>query len=250
MILLLVSIGCGSETEEIGTDARHIFAAGNALYGEGDFEEAARHYRQLLNQGIRAEAVHYNLGNALFKLDQLGPAILQYEKAAVLAPGDSGIAENLSFLRALTADAGPGGGAQTTSFFVARLLRITTLDQDAVALSIFYLTIASLTGMLIQAASPRLRRLASWGIAAAGIPILLLGIAFGVKLYRAQTITHAVVLQDRVDVRSGPGDDNATLFTIHEGLKIRIRTDQGSWFQVSLDSGLNGWVPSSSIGKI
>ena len=50
--------------------------------------------------------------------------------------------------------------------------------------------------------------------------------------------------------QSGPGEDNTTLFTVHEGLKVRLRDQQGSWWHVSLDNGLNGWLPSDSLGVI
>ncbi|HZI95127.1 MAG TPA: tetratricopeptide repeat protein, partial [Patescibacteria group bacterium] len=44
-----------------------LFAEGNRHYAASEFEEAAKDYRQLLNQGFTSEAIHYNLGNALFK---------------------------------------------------------------------------------------------------------------------------------------------------------------------------------------
>ncbi len=82
------------------------------------------------------------------------------------------------------------------------------------------------------------------------MPLVLVGAGFGVKLHRAATQTHAIVLQERVDVLSGPGEDNTTLFTVHEGLKVRIEAEQGSWYQVSLDNGLSGWVPDAMLGRI
>ena len=231
-------------------EERAIFAAGNDQYAAGKFEEAARHYRQLLNQGFQSEAVHYNLGNALFKMGQIGQAILQYEKAAALAPNDPDVRENLEFLRTLTVDRSSGVGAQTTAFFVERLLALTTVDQDAGMFGGIFALIGVLAGVLIVSGSPRLRAAMVWGIALMSLPLLLVGISFGVKLHREATVAHAVVLQEKVDVRSGPGEENTTLFTVHEGLKVRLRSEQGSWYQVSLESGLSGWVPAPALGVI
>ncbi|HZI94498.1 MAG TPA: SH3 domain-containing protein, partial [Patescibacteria group bacterium] len=207
-------------------------------------------YRQLLNQGFTSEAIHYNLGNALFKMGEIGPAILEFEKAASIAPNDPDLIANLEFVRTLTADKTTEAGAQTTAFFVERLLSLTTIDQDAVIFCVLYLVMGLLVGLRIGMSGALPRRIALWGMATLALPLALSAGSFGVKLYRSATTTHAIVLAERLDVRSGPGDENTTLFTVHEGLKLRVRNQQGSWFQVSLDNGLNGWVPASSLGII
>jgi len=234
-----------------GGEAAELFRAGNEHYAAGEYEEAVRHYQQLLNQGFSSDAVHYNLGNALFKLGRLGPAIVQYEKAALLAPQDADIRANLDYARSLTLDKVSGSGAQTTEFFVERLLDMTTLDQDAVSFTVVYLIAGALVaGWIVTRPGERLHRAIIWALPVAAVPLILLTGILGVKLYRAGTLVHAIVLEQTLDVMSGPGDENTRLFTLHEGLKVRVRSQQGSWMLISLESGLNGWVPVSSIGTI
>jgi tetratricopeptide (TPR) repeat protein len=249
---LAVCAACVAQSSRGAGDdeAFRLFEAGNDLFADGDYEEAARSYRQLLNQGFRSEALHYNLGNASFRLGELGTAILQYEKASRIAPNDRDIQANLEFVRSLTVDKPGEADAQTTQFFMERLLDLMTPDQDAAIVSIFYLIGSGLIALHIVAVSPRSRRLSVWGLAAIALPLVLVSGILLVKIYRDQTMVHAVILDERVDVRSGPGDDNTALFTIHEGLKVRLRNEQGSWSQISLESGLNGWVPRSVFGKI
>lgn len=235
-------------------EAASLFAEGNDRYAAGDFDGAALRYRQLLNQGYRSEAIHYNLGNALYKLGRIGPAILEYEKAAVMAPNDPDVRANLEFLRSLTADK-TTAGAQTATFFVERLLAFSTVDQDAAVFTVLYLLAGAIAGVRIVAPrggrrGARVRRAAVWALAIVAVPLALSGGSLALKIYRSASLTHAVVLEERLDVRSGPGDDNTTLFTVHEGLKVRIRDTQGSWAQVSLENGLNGWVPAGALGVI
>lgn len=230
-------------------EAIRLFAAGNSEYEAGRYEEAARDYRQLITQGYGSEAVHFNLGNALYKTGRIGPAILEYEKAAAMAPNDAEVRSNLEFVRSLTADK-TTGGAQTTSFFVERLLSLTTPDQDAVALLALFLAMGALVAIRIAGGAEMMRRLAVWGMVVLALPLLVAASAYSIKLYRAATTTQAIVLAERLDVRSGPGEDNTTLFTVHEGLKLRVRSEQGAWLLVSLENGLNGWVPASSVGVI
>lgn len=251
--LVIVAAACiapSTLADDAGTEAARIFEAGNEYYAAGDFEQAARNYRQLLNQGFLSAAVNYNLGNALFKMNRLGPAILQYEKALRLGPGDPDIRANLEYLRTLTADRATVAGALTTTFFVERIFSLTSLEEDAAALTVAWLVMSALIGLWIAARSERLRRAAIWGMAVSAIPLLVTGGGFALKVYRDAAIEHAIVLEEKADVKSGPGSENTTLFSVHEGLKVRIRNHQGSWAQVSLESGLNGWVPVSALGTI
>jgi uncharacterized protein YgiM (DUF1202 family) len=69
-------------------------------------------------------------------------------------------------------------------------------------------------------------------------------------IWRFENIKEGVVLEQSIDVRSGPGDDNPVLFTIHTGLKAEIRTDTAGWYQIVLLNGWNGWVPGEAMGVI
>ena len=61
----------------------------------------------------------------------------------------------------------------------------------------------------------------------------------------------AIVLDEVVDVLAGPGHNNATLFTVHEGLTVEVRGELGAeWVQVSLPNGLNGWLPSDVLEQV
>ena len=59
-----------------------------------------------------------------------------------------------------------------------------------------------------------------------------------------------MVLVEKADVLSGPAGDSATLFSIHEGLKVRIENTLPDWVQISLDNGWNGWVKKDALGEI
>jgi len=50
------------------------------------------------------------------------------------------------------------------------------------------------------------------------------------------------VIEQAAEVLAGPGENNATLFTVHEGLLIEVRDVRPDWIQVSLPNGLNGWL--------
>src|SRR5437764_333574 len=53
-----------------------LFKAGNALYAEGKFSDAAQKYEGAVQQGLRNWMLEYNLGDAYYRAGQAGKAIL------------------------------------------------------------------------------------------------------------------------------------------------------------------------------
>ena len=66
-------------------------AEADALYEKEQYKEAAAAYEAVLkNEGVAAE-VYYNLGNCYYKQDEIPLAVLNYERAFLLDPGDAGV---------------------------------------------------------------------------------------------------------------------------------------------------------------
>lgn len=72
-------------------------------YKRGNYPQAIADYKSLLKKTPSAE-VYYNLGNAYFRSDSIPQAILAYERAALINPGNSYIRFNLQFARGKTID--------------------------------------------------------------------------------------------------------------------------------------------------
>ena len=75
-------------------------AQGDSAYINKEYDQAIEIYEALLQQGESGE-VYYNLGNAYFKQDELGRAILNYERALLLQPGNADISANLDIARGI-----------------------------------------------------------------------------------------------------------------------------------------------------
>ena len=65
--------------------------AANTAYQAGRYEEAAKLFGQLIADRGYSAPLCFDLGNAEFKAGRMGPALLNYERARYLAPGDAGI---------------------------------------------------------------------------------------------------------------------------------------------------------------
>src|SRR4029453_4652909 len=93
LVVLAVSARAAEETPQA------LFFRGNALYADGRYADAAAAYEQILAKAGATTSTYFNLGTAYLKENQLGRAVLAYERAARLAPGDPDLRANLAFAR-------------------------------------------------------------------------------------------------------------------------------------------------------
>lgn len=251
-LILLTGLLAGCATGGSGPTSAHEarFQAGNDAYERGDYLEAAAAYRELLGEGIATAPLHYNLGNSLFKSGRLGEAILEYERAHRLSPQDSDIQENLEYLRTLTVDRITPEASPLKALGLSYLLDLTTPGQDAALFLACWIGAGTAFSILILARSEGIRRAALYAAGLLLVPALIGGASLAVKGWIDSTRTHAVVLESQVNVLSGAGEGNPALFTVHEGLRVRLRARNEGWLQVSLENGLSGWIPAGVVEEI
>jgi len=78
-----------------------------------------------------------------------------------------------------------------------------------------------------------------------------LGLNLAVREFEVGRAQDAVVFQAQVDVKSAPLDDETlTVFTVHEGTKVRIDRLSDEWAEVVLEDGRVGWVPIGVLETI
>jgi tetratricopeptide (TPR) repeat protein len=224
-----------------------VFAEANAHYQSGDFEAAEQTYRRLLDRGIQNGAVFYNLGNACFKQKKVGEAIYYWEKARRMLPGDSDIRENLQFANLLIVDRIE---IPEDPLPVRMITRAAHLFITARKVGPYWPLSIAANLMFAAYWLVRAPRPAFWlmtGSLAAALLMLLFASSLAWKLYKNQHQREAVIVEQKVDVRSGPGGDNITVVTVHEGVIVRVRAESSGWYQVSLPNGWNGWIPVSAL---
>jgi tetratricopeptide (TPR) repeat protein len=249
-IALLIFLHASGGIVLSGT-AESLFREGNALYENGEYVKAEANYKKILPYGIENPLVYYNLGNACFKQNKIGEAILYYEKALKLSPNDEDILDNLAYASTLAYDKIEVAEESPPTRFLKNLHYFFSLDTQLV-LIIVLLYLLSLLGayFFLRRRRGKETDFFSISISLLAFLLLLLLLSAGIKIHQAEYVYHGIVLIEKVDVLSGPGETNAILFPMHEGLKVRIREERGEWFQISLPNGLNGWVRKETIGVV
>jgi tetratricopeptide (TPR) repeat protein len=224
-----------------------IFHEGDSAYQKGDFSAAEQHYLRILNSGIENAAVYYNLGNACFKQKRIGDAIYYWEKARRILPNDREIRENLELANLLLVDRIEAPAGPLPVKFLSAITGFLTISQECIVLLILFLLANVLFFLYFRGANSLAYR-ALIGCFATALMFLLVAGSLSWKIYQNSYIKEGIVLGQKVDVRSGPGQENITVFTIHEGIKVRIHQSENGWRQISLPNGWNGWLPQNNLG--
>ena len=92
----MAPVPCGAERQG-GRSAEERFFEANIAYKNDRFQEAVNGYLDLINDGFENGHIYFNLGNAYFRSNQLGKAILHYHKAQYFLPNDEDVRQNLEF---------------------------------------------------------------------------------------------------------------------------------------------------------
>lgn len=219
-------------------------------YSQEEYEQAIEIYNTLLKKGGSAE-VYYNLGNAYYRLDSLPQAILCYERALRLQPGDDDARFNLQLARSKTVDK---IAPEREMFFVTwyhTLVNILSVNTWA-WLSLVALALGC--GLMLVwyfSAEERVRRM-SFFSSLAMLALFLMGCLFAWQQKTSLSSTDAaIVMSESVGVKNIPSDEGSVEFTIHAGTKVAV-TDatMSQWTQIRLPDGREGWVEAGNIENI
>ncbi len=223
---------------------------GDEAYLKGNYQQAISDYKELLKRGKSAD-LYYNLGNAYYRSDSLPQAILAYERASLLSPGDKDIRFNLQFARSKTIDKIT---PKSEMFFVTwyrSLVNLVGIDSWS-NLSLFSLTL-SLLLLLAYLFAPlvSLRKIGFFG-SAGFFMVFVLSTVFAYQQRQViESHCGAIVMTPSVNVKQTPDAKGSDAFVLHEGTRVEI-TDASlsQWRGIRLSDGREGWLATSHLEPI
>ena len=219
-------------------------------YQKGNYQQAIRDYEEILKNGESAE-IYFNLGNAYYRTDNITKAVLNYERARLLSPGDDDINFNLQFARSKTIDKIT---PQSEMFFVTwykSLVNFTSVDNWAKT-GILCIVMALLL-VLLYLFGPQLmlRKIGFFG-GLAFFVIFLLSNLFAFQQKQAlDNRTGAIIMAPSVNIKKTPAKNSADQFVLHEGTRVDI-IDKGmtDWRCIRVGDGREGWIETKAIEEI
>lgn len=224
-----------------------LFEKANQAYADGKYQDAVQLYNKILDNGETSAAVHYNLGNAYYKLNHVAPSIYHYEKALQMAPGDNDVKNNITFARNMAVDAIEGPSEKGFSNVFNNATSIFTITGWAwlAIITVFVFVLLFLSYYFSQRAF--LKR--SFFIS--GFFFLFVAVtsaAIGlVKQNMVENSSFAIIFSEEVEVKSEPNIRSTEVFELHEGAKVKVTEDFQDWYEIELPNGSQGWIRSKEL---
>lgn len=249
VVTLLLSLGASMNIQAKDLDS--LWTAGVQAYTDGKFSDASAAWTSIEESGQKSAKLYYNLGNAWFKQGNYPKAILNYERALRLDPSYSDARYNLEFTSNFVQDK----IEPVPEFILKSVARKVCYVMGSNAWAVIFLVLlaaALMMGLLfLLGASVGKRRAGFY----CGIVLLLLSagaLSFSIwqKSDSVKTDT-AIVMSPVSSVKSSPSSGSSKdLFVIHEGTKVTILDEVGSWKNIALADGRQGWLTSNELEVI
>ena len=228
-----------------GQSLDSLFHLANRYYDMEEYYQAANYYEKLSGE-VEHEDLYLNLGNAYFRMGEVGHAVWAYEKGHAISPRDGDINYNLSYVRSQVRDRIQGpDDLFFLSFYRAILEKLTILDLITLGGLLFIglggLYVLRLNGAISEKLGGILNSILLVSVVAAGWIMLD-------KYWDVSDKHEGIIIASAIDVRSSPiARGENVVFRIHEGTKVEITTSQPGWFEIILLDGKKGWVSAEEV---
>lgn len=259
-LLFTLTVSAQSDTTTVETTAEEVPAvamdeaaqwdAANTAYINGDYAHAIELYEAILRSNRHSAKLYYNLGNAYYKQEELGRAILNYRRALRLAPGDADARYNLSVAESRTKDT----IQSIPEFFLTTWMRslrhtISSNGWTVIALVMLVVT-AALVLFYLLSRRLVLRKVGFYGMLVALLLTLLAAWCADASRHELIDGNEAVVMSRSTSVKASPDNGATDLFVLHEGTVVKISERLGNWCEITIADGKKGWLPMSRIEVI
>ncbi|MFW6137829.1 MAG: tetratricopeptide repeat protein [Spirochaetota bacterium] len=225
-----------------------MYNQANHLYSSQKFNQALELYRKLVQTGVKNPSVYYNLANTYYKTGQPGYAILYYEKALELKPLDMDIRENLDFVRNRLEQKITPAYSQGLLGPLGKMAEVLKL-KGVVFLEMAFFTL--LTALAVVYISfPGLRtRLKNMVIVFAVLFTISFGVSVGMHIH-FRNHPRGVVVEKTLEVKNAPIPGSDVLFSIKEGIKVKVIEKRKDWLRISIPDGREGWTRVEEVELI
>ena len=227
-----------------------LFDQGKAHYKNAKYQDAITTWTKILDHGEHAPELYFNLGNAHYKLNKVGPSIYYYEKALQLAPNDGDIKNNLAFAENARIDAIEPLPKTVFSKWYQSVAGVFTYDGWAklgVMGAILFMLLFLLYWFSMQERKKRL----FFSMSLISMFLMVIAVVMAFQTYQdAVRDRPAIIFAESTDVKNEPKMGGEVAFVLHEGTKVQILLEEENWIRIQLANGKDGWIPLSDVKEL
>lgn len=229
-----------------------LFDTGSRAYLDGNWFEALNNWRQIENLGYHSGSLYFNIGNAYYKMGEIGEAILYWEKAARLLGDNEDLTANLEVARSRLID-------KQDEFvklpvwnwldFLLSRFSVGFLTWSGVILCFSLFLVLALRRWIWRGSTSR-----NWFGRLAWILTVVLVIDLTLVIVHARSEKlrrEGVLIAAEAEVLSAPAEGSGKLlFTLHEGAKVKVLRSLKDWHEIEIGKNKQGWLRSGKLGII
>ena len=249
VLVAMLALPAAASAQDAYVDS--LWNAANAAYVDGRWADAAADYELISGMGLESASLYCNAGDAYFKDGNVPMAILYYERALKVDPSYEDARYNLTLLNSMIQDR-----IEPVPEFVLKAWArdlCYVMDSNAWAACFIVLLALTLGLVLLFLLAPTAagRRV---GFFTGIVTLLLALIALSFSVWQKNDYNDAdsaIVMRPVTSVKSSPAAGASTdLFILHEGTKVKVIDSVGTWDNIELADGRQGWIPASDIERI
>ncbi|MDE7410485.1 MAG: tetratricopeptide repeat protein [Paramuribaculum sp.] len=236
-----------------------LISKADSAYNSDNYESALNLYLQAAQNGADDNLL-YNIGNTYYRLNQLGKAVLYYERALKLNPTNSDAKLNLEFVNTKTIDEISDNRGSFISNTISDIAKWFTANTWAVISLIIFIFLLLAIAAYLFSGNIMLKKTGFFG---GLILFFILIITVSLALYSAFMVkSHddAVIVSPSTILSTKPRapqtrDEEAML--LHEGTKMVILdsintwdANGNKWYEVAIDNNHRAWIKDTDIERI
>ena len=259
LLLVLVMMLCGNgsamaqeqQVDSLKSESvQSLKQKADEAYSKGKYQEAIVNYEAALKKGKSAD-LYYNLGNAYYRTDNVTRAVINYERAHLLAPGDKDINHNLEVARSKTIDNIQPGEKIFFKVWFEDIKTSMGIDTWA-TLSLISLVVALILFLVYLFVKQMTVRKVAFYLSLVLVVFFIFGNVFASQLKDfATNSSAAIIVSPTVTAKKTPTDQAADVCVLHEGTRVEI-TDNAlkGWYEIRLVDGREGWITDKDVEVI
>ena len=242
-IIIYLALTLARPEKALGQDqsSNDLFRRAAKELENNNFDQALNYFNTLINKGHFAPELFLKIGNAHYKKNNIGKAVLAYKRAILLSPNLPEARQNLKFLKESQAFID-----FEKSTFETFINRIPLSAVSWILVTSLWMIGAGITFRILQPKS----RILSIALIAAGFSMFFL--SFFTSRHqdksKLQPNSHIITSTNAL-IRSSPNDTASTVRELSSGSDVIVISERSNWSYIEAPDNLRGWIRKDYITK-
>ncbi len=248
VILIIIALFTGVISLFAKGDFSVQWEKGNNFYQQKQYDSASWYFELIAAGKPQNKELYYNLGNTYYRLNKIGKAVLNYERALRVEPDFKEAKDNLILTQGRISNHIP----YVPDIFFIKWWQSVTMPQKSVIWA--FLSALIFIIIIILAIYNRFKRSSG-----KTIPVQLQGflgflcICFLIPAFwsakNSELHNNAVVMENDSPFMN-PELKGKPLALIPEGTTVKIIGGKDNWLEIRLPDGRTGWMRQTLVEKI